>query len=85
MAFFLLGWTIIFLYFSNTLVAVQLLFFGEIQKATEVLNKQWLLNLPSVWGFAAADSYINTVENNKLFVNEQKYFLINNFRTPDLK
>jgi hypothetical protein len=81
-AFFSLVWTIIFLYFSHTLEAVHLLFFGEIQKSTEVLDIQWLLYMPSMWGFAIYDSYMNTVENNKLFESEQQNFLINNFQNP---
>jgi hypothetical protein len=81
-AFFSLVWTIIFLYFSNTLVAVHLLFLGEVQKATQILDKQWLLYMPSMWGFAIYDSYMNTVENNKLFENEQQTFLIKNFQSP---
>jgi hypothetical protein len=81
-AFFSLIWTIVFLYFSHTLEAVHLLFFGEIQKSTEVLDIQWLLYMPSMWGFAIYDSYMNTVENNKLFESEQQNFLINNFQNP---
>ena len=81
-AFFALVWTIVFLYASHTLEAVQFLFFGQIQKATQVLDKQWLLYMPSVWGFAIYDSYINTVENNKLFESEQREFLIKDYQSP---
>jgi hypothetical protein len=84
-AFFTLTWTIVFLYFSHLLEAVQLLFFGEIEKATEVLDKQWLLYMPSAWGFAIYDSYINTVENNKLFENEQQNFLKKNYQNPQFR
>lgn len=80
-AFFSLTWTIVFLYFSHLLEAVQLLFYGKIQNATEVLDKQWLLYMPSVWGFSIFDSYINTVENNKLFDKEQQDFLIKNYQS----
>lgn len=81
-AFFALIWTIVFLYASHLLEAVQLLFFGEIQKATQVLDKQWLLYMPSMWGFAIYDSFVNTVENNKLFESEQKDYLIRNYQNP---
>ncbi|TVY08803.1 hypothetical protein [Paenibacillus cremeus] len=84
-AFFSLVWTIIFLYFSKTLVAVHHLFLGEIAHATEVLDKQWLLYMPSMWGFAVFDSYMNTVENNKLFDSEQKTHLIKKFQNPKFK
>jgi hypothetical protein len=84
-AFFSLVWTIVFLYFSKTLIAVQHLFLGEIQLATEVLDKQWFLYMPSMWGFAIYESYINTVENNKLFGSEQQNFLIKNYQSPQFR
>jgi TM2 domain-containing membrane protein YozV len=81
-AFFSLVWTIIFLYFSKTLIAVQLLFNGDIQQSTQALDMQWLMYMPSMWGFAIYDSYVNTVENNKLFDTEQQDYLLRNFRSP---
>ncbi|NHN30536.1 hypothetical protein [Paenibacillus agricola] len=84
-AFFSLIWTIIFLYFSKTLIAVQLLFLGEIQQATTILDKQWLLYMPSMWGFSTYDSYVSTVENNKLFENELKNYLIKNYHNPKFR
>lgn len=84
-AFFSITWTIVFLYYSHILEAVQLLFYGEIQNATEVLDKQWLLYMPSMWGFSIYDSYINTVENNKLFEKEQQDFLIKNYQNVGFK
>lgn len=81
-AFFSLTWTVIFLYFSKTLIAVHLLFIGEIAQATAVLDRQWLMYMPSMWGFAVYDSYANTVENNKLFNSEQKGFLIKHYQSP---
>jgi hypothetical protein len=84
-AFVSLVWTIVFLYFSHLLEAIQLLFFGDIQRSTEILDKQWLLYLPSMWGFAIYDSYINTIENNKLFENEQQGFLKRNYQNPKFR
>jgi hypothetical protein len=81
-AFFSLIWTIVFLYFSKTLIAVQHLFLGEVRLATEVLDKQWFLYMPSMWGFAIYESYMNTVENNKLFGTELQNFLIKNYQSP---
>jgi TM2 domain-containing membrane protein YozV len=84
-AFFAMAWTIVFLYFSKLLLAVHFLFLGEIAKSTAVLDKQWLLFMPSMWGFAVYDSYVNTVENNKLFDTEQNDYLTKNFGNPDFK
>jgi TM2 domain-containing membrane protein YozV len=85
MAFFALLWSITFLYFSHALEAVQLLFFGEIEQSTAVLDKQWLMNMPSMWGFATYDAYMNTVENNKLFKDEQRQYLRNNYQHLSFK
>ncbi|WP_062048258.1 hypothetical protein [Bacillus sp. JCM 19034] len=74
-AIFTMGFVIFFIYFSNVLVAIQFLLLGEISQATQVVDPQWLLFLPSHYGFAIYDSYINTVENNKLYESEQRKFL----------
>lgn len=57
-----------------------MLFLGEIRNATEALDKQWFLNMPSMWGFAAYDAYVSTVEGNKLFNDEQRQFLRENYQ-----
>lgn len=85
MAFFSLLWSITFLYFSHALEAVHYLFLGEIERSTAILDKQWFLNMPSMWGFAAYDAYVNTVENNKLFNDDQRQFLIENYQDSRFK
>ncbi|MCY0875634.1 MAG: hypothetical protein OWT28_05130 [Firmicutes bacterium] len=75
MAFFLLIWTIVFFYESHVLQADQWLVLGQISRATQVLNKEWLLFIPSILGFAIYDAYANTVENNKLYDSEQANYL----------
>jgi hypothetical protein len=82
-AFFIVTWTVVFFYYSHLLEAISLLFLGEIQKATNVLNPEWLLFFPSLYGFATYDAYINTVENNKLAEKEQKNFLEKTYQNPD--
>jgi len=84
-AFFSLIWTIIFLYSSKTLIAVHSLFMGDIPHSTQVLDKQWLMYIPSMWGFAFFDSYVNTIENNNLFKTEQKKYLMEHYRSPHFK
>lgn len=79
-AIFMMVFMIIFVYFSKVLVAVHYLFLGEIHLATEVLNPQWFLFIPSHIGFAVYDAYVNTVENNKLFESEQRQFLQKNYQ-----
>ncbi|WP_226037360.1 hypothetical protein [Aquibacillus saliphilus] len=84
-AFFVIIWSVIFFYFSHALEAIALLFLGEIQEATSVLKAQWLLFLPSSYGFAVFDSYMNTVENNKLYEKEQNDYLVKNYQSPDFR
>ncbi|MBB6450732.1 TM2 domain-containing membrane protein YozV [Geomicrobium halophilum] len=84
-AIFVTSLFIIFVYFSGLLVAVHQLFLGQISQATEVLHPQWLLFLPSMYGFAIYDAYVNTVENNKLFENEQRKFLKQHYRERRVK
>lgn len=84
-AFFVIIWTVIFFYFSHALEAISLLFMGEIKASTEVLVPQWLLFLPSAYGFSIVDSYMNTVENNKLFEKEQRNYLISRYQSSTFK
>lgn len=79
-AIFVTSWYIIFVYFSGLLIAFHYLFLGQVQQATQVLDPFWLLFLPSLYGFAIYDSYVNTVENNKLFESEQRQFLKENYQ-----
>ena len=84
-ALFLIIWLVVFFYYSHVLEAVSLLFLGEVQKATSVLKPKWLLMLPSLYGFAAYDAYMNTVENNKLYEKEQRKYLQENYQAADFQ
>ncbi|MFZ3577942.1 hypothetical protein [Virgibacillus sp. DJP39] len=83
MAPFIVVWAMIFFYFSHVLEAVSLLFLGDINQATSVLNGEWLLFLPSLYGSSIFDAYMNTAENNKLFEKEQRRFLKDTYQNPD--
>lgn len=84
-ASFTMIFMIVFVYFSNILVAVHLLFLGEINQATQAINPQWFMFIPSHIGFAVYDSYVNTVENNKLYESEQRKFLQENYQKYRIK
>ncbi|MYL33846.1 hypothetical protein GLW05_09570 [Pontibacillus yanchengensis] len=79
-AFVVIIWSVTFFYYSHLLEAISMLFLGDIAEATKVLEPEWLLMFPSVYGFAIYDAYINTVENNKLFEKEQRRFLKKNYQ-----
>ncbi|WP_163538444.1 hypothetical protein [Gracilibacillus sp. YIM 98692] len=80
-AFFVIIWVVLFSYFSHGLEAISLLFLGNVQEATSVLKPEWFLFFPSIYGFSVFDSYINTVENNKLFEKEQRKYLKENYQS----
>jgi tetratricopeptide (TPR) repeat protein len=84
-AFFTLIMTVVYVHFSNFLEGFHYLLLGEIEKSTEVLNKQWLLYMPSFYFFTIYDSYMNVVENNKLFDSEQKKFLKKHYQPATFK
>lgn len=78
-----IGVTISVFYFSNILEAITLLLLGEVQQSTSVLNLEWFLFLPSIYGFAIYSAYVSAVENNKLFEKEQRWFLKDNYQNAD--
>lgn len=84
-AFFVIIWFVTFIYFSHLLEAVPYLFFGDTEQATALLDTEWLLFLPSVYGFSLFDSYMNTVENNKLFRKEQRNFLQQHYQNSEFR
>lgn len=84
-AFFVIIWSVAFFYFSHALEAISLLFLGKVQQATSILRPEWLLFFPSLYGFSIFDSYINTVENNKLFEKVQRNFLTKNHQDPNFQ
>ena len=47
-------------------------------------TQHWLF-FPSIYGFAAFDSYVNTVENNKLYEEEQRKYLKENYQAPSFQ
>jgi hypothetical protein len=54
---------------------------GQFELAKEALNKQWVLNVPSIFLFGVYDAYVHTVEGNKLFEWEQARFLRQEFQS----
>ena len=75
LAFFLISWWAAILYFSHVLAAIHFTLYGMFEEAKNVVSIQWLLNIPSVYFFCIFDSYVVTVEGNKLFKWEQDKFL----------
>lgn len=81
--FFVLALWIVIIYFSRLFEAVLFYSVGDFSLATAVLDPEWLMFLPSLYGFAIYDSYTNTVEYNKLFEMEQARYLKVNYQDPE--
>ncbi len=79
-AFFLIGWWIVVVYQSKLLPGIHFTALGQFGLAKEILNKQWVLNVPSIFLFGVYDAYVHTVEGNKLFEWEQARFLRQKFQ-----
>ncbi|MDP4083675.1 MAG: hypothetical protein Q8934_03570 [Bacillota bacterium] len=84
-SFFIIITLVAFFYYSHLQEAISLLFLGKIKEATSVLKPEWFLFIPSHYGFAMYDSYINTVENNKLFEKDTRKFLKENYQASGFK
>lgn len=84
-AFFLLVWWVGICYFSNFFPAAHASVLGDFTSAKTTLDMQWLIYLPSIYGFAAYDVYANTVEYNRLFAKEQARFLEKEYQANEFE
>jgi hypothetical protein len=73
------------IYMSNLLPAICYTAIGQLAQAKAVLDWQWLLNIPSFYCFSIYDSYIKTIEINKIFDQEQAHFMRNIYQSPLFK
>jgi hypothetical protein len=84
-SFFILIMTIASVYFSHLLEAIQYSFIGAFNSAKLILDPQWFLFIPSMYGFTIYDAYVSTLEYNKLFAQEQARFLRDNYQKPHFR
>jgi len=82
---FLIAWTILVMYMSHALPAVHYLLIGEISQSKSVVDMQWLMYLPSIYGFVIYDTYQTANEYNILFEKAQSQFLRNHYQSPSFK
>ncbi|NPV93503.1 MAG: hypothetical protein HPY50_22330 [Firmicutes bacterium] len=83
-SFFLLVKFLVIAYYSHLIPAIHYTLVGAFGQATAVLDPQWLLFFPSLYGFAIYDSYVNCVEYNRLFEMEQSRFIRDNYQGPGI-
>ncbi|KPV45595.1 hypothetical protein [Alicyclobacillus ferrooxydans] len=72
---FILAWWVVIINFSHFLPALFYTYTGHFVKAVSVLNVEWFLFMPSIYGFAFYNSYLSTVEQNSLFDRQQANYL----------
>ncbi|RSK27764.1 hypothetical protein EJF36_13255 [Bacillus sp. HMF5848] len=82
--FYIIVWMVIVVYFSNLLTSIHLTFTGNVYSASQILNPEWLIFLPSMYCFAAYDAYQNCDSFNHLMKQQQDYYLINKFQNKSL-
>lgn len=70
--FLLVGWAIAINYYAQTNHLLNKLLMGQ-EVHLENINWEWLLFLPSIYGFCIWDAYMSATEINKLLVEEQRY------------
>lgn len=66
---------------SNFLEALYLTLIGSFREATAVLDIEWTLFLPSIYGFAMYESYVAAVECNELFRREQAQYMRHEYQS----
>lgn len=81
-SFYLLTWWVGVAYMARFLPALHFTLAGDFAQAVAIIRPEWFLYLVPVYPFAVYDSYVNTVEYNKLFDQEQSRFLIDNYQNP---
>lgn len=79
-SFYTLMWWMIIAYMGHFFECIHLTAAGDFAGAVAVADPEWLIFLPSVYIFSVYDSYVNTVEYNRLFDQEQQRFIIDNYQ-----
>ena len=80
---FFIAWTITVLYLSHGLQAVHFTMIGRFAAAKSIVDIQWLLYIPAIYGHQMYDAYTGAVEYNKLFEKEQSRWLRDSYQRRD--
>lgn len=81
--FYLLICFVVSVYESHLGNALLFTMTGHFDMARSVLDFEWLLFLPSIYGLASYDAYVLIKELNKLFKVEQSRFLSDRYGNPN--
>ncbi|MDF1507303.1 hypothetical protein PZE06_03805 [Robertmurraya sp. DFI.2.37] len=85
LAFYAMFWWWIYASLSNLHHSLCLLLQGHIEESIAILHPHWLLFMPSVLFGSIYFSYRTSIEHNKLFQIEQRYFLANKYQQARLR
>ncbi|MRG86869.1 hypothetical protein [Salinibacillus xinjiangensis] len=77
-------WWVVILYNSNLLMGVHLSAEGNFTGAIDILDPQWTLYLPSIYGFSLFCAYTTINDNNRLFNLKQTQYLKANYQHMNL-
>jgi hypothetical protein len=83
--YFLIFFWFVCAYFSQIFQVLQFTFIGDFARAIACADPQWLLFMPSIYCYAAYESYSSTVELNKIFDIELREFLEKKYQSFALK
>ena len=81
-SFYLLTWWLGMAYLAHLLPAIYQTLLGNFPQAIAEIRPEWFLYLVAIYPFSAYDAYVNTVQYNILFDQEQSRFLIDNYQNP---
>ena len=73
--FFIMAWFIAVAYLAHFCEAIEASFLGDFNRVQSIVNYDWLLFIPSLYGYSAYASYVGVVELNKFYDAEQARFL----------
>lgn len=77
--------TITVSYFSRIMQAIHLTMVGHFIQAKSIVDVQWLLYIPAIYGFQMYSAYVSAVEYNKLFEKSQSKWLRDTYQEKDFK
>jgi len=82
-SFYTLMWWMTIAYMGHLFQCIHLTAMGNFAGAMAIADPEWLIFLPSIYTFTIYDSYVNTVEYNRLFDQEQRRFIIDNYQNSN--
>nr|AIA12230.1 Unknown Function [uncultured bacterium] len=82
--FIIIFW-VVTCYYSHFPLAVHMTMIGDFTGARAVLDPEWLLFMPSLYGFAVYESYASSIHFNHLYRMNQAEFLRQQYQHRDFR